>query len=438
NKININIDYSFSYDTLALFGGLDTNKVLNDIFQSVLYETVSTSKSSRYQLTYNNQANVKILALLIPNIKSDLTFYFNSTSQKYFQNTDQLFENMTVIVHGNYYQTLGASFRNLYEQKNVSVDLIANYETTNYDTDVMHFNNSQNVFTLSGEVKYFSKNEIIVPSVFGKYSIFNGKTLLGFGADITSRVNNNISLYAGLAWFQQQVTLLESNYPFMSTFPFNLVISYPFSAAENNSLEMGIKFNYNHINGKLTYFNYHSKNNNVPYMNQSISDSLLINELSYFAERDIKNSGINANINLKIWNILFSNNISYYFSTRDERVYASPDYTLAGKLYYMDLLFENNLNLKTGINYRYTGGQLPFIYDFEKSLQITSDLTPMVDYSEVPSSFQLDLFMAGTIKERATIFVTLENVLDTEYYIVPYYFKQPITLRFGVSWLLYD
>jgi hypothetical protein len=50
----------------------------------------------------------------------------------------------------------------------------------------------------------------------------------------------------------------------------------------------------------------------------------------------------------------------------------------------------------------------------------------------------LDLFLAGTIQERATVFVTLENVLNSEYYIVPYYIKQPITLRFGVSWLLFD
>jgi len=62
----------------------------------------------------------------------------------------------------------------------------------------------------------------------------------------------------------------------------------------------------------------------------------------------------------------------------------------------------------------------------------------MLNYSNVPSSFQLNLFLSGTIQERATIFVTLENVLDSEYYIVPYFIKQPITLRFGVSWLLYD
>ena len=65
-------------------------------------------------------------------------------------------------------------------------------------------------------------------------------------------------------------------------------------------------------------------------------------------------------------------------------------------------------------------------------------LTPLVNYSSVPASFQLDLFLAATIQKSATIFVTLENILNTEYYIVPYYFKQPITLRFGVSWLMYD
>jgi hypothetical protein len=101
-------------------------------------------------------------------------------------------------------------------------------------------------------------------------------------------------------------------------------------------------------------------------------------------------------------------------------------------------MFDNNLKLKMGINYRYTGGQIPFVYDYEKSLQLAQTLTPMVTFSAISPTFQLDLFLAGTVQEQATIFVTFENALDTEYYIVPYYFKQATTLRLGVSWLLYD
>ena len=431
DKININANYYYTYDTLALFGGLDTATILNDNFSPVLYE-YNNGVSSRYQVTYNNNANVKILTTLFPNSKTDLTFYFNSNSQKFIQNRDTLFSYLPTIIHDNYHQTIGVSLRNLYNVKEISLDLIANFESTTFNTDLLYSNNTENIFTLSGDLKLpLISSKYFVPSLFGKINNFNGVNMFGFGADISGSINNQISYYAGISWFEQQMSSFESGY---------YISDEHFSAkpSNNNSIEIGLKYSTKSIYGKISYFNFTSKNHSIPFIGQSGIDSLLVNELSYFSELDISNSGVNLNINYKLWKFLFSNNFSYYFSSRGERVYASPDYTLLGKLYYLDVLFDKSLNLKAGINYRFTGGQLPFVYDFEKSLQITQQLTPLVNYTSVPSSFQLDLFLAGTIQESATIFVTLENLLDTEYYVVPYYFKQPMTLRLGVSWLLYD
>ena len=438
DKVNINFSYNYSYDTLALFGGLDTNKMLNDNYSKVLYENVNNSNSLRYQLTYNNNGAVKIIAMLIPYTKSDLTFYMNSTSQKYFQNKDTLVNNMKSIVNDNYYQTYGFSFRNIFELPFVSVDVIANYEISKFSTDVLYDNYKQNIFTISGDIKYIAKQKYFIPSVFAKLNNFNGKIIYGLGFDVSGTINNKLTYYAGTSLFQQQVSILQKNYEnFPSVFP-SLIDKNPLRIAENRTVELGLKFNLNYVFGNISYFSYEFCNQAIPMIVQKQNDSLLVNELSYFSEQKIANNGINLNLNFILWKIIVSNNFSYYFSNKDERVYASPDYTLVGKIYYENLLFENNLNLKTGIKYFFNGVQHPFVYDFEKLLQISTELSPMLNYSNVPSSFQLNLFLSGTIQERATIFVTLENVLDSEYYIVPYFIKQPITLRFGVSWLLYD
>ena len=435
DEININANYFYSYDTLALFGGLDTSKMLNDNFSTVLYENLN-GKSSRYQLSYNNHANLKILTTLFPNSKTDLTFYFNSNSEKFVQNRDTLFSHIPVILHDNYQQTFGISLRNYYSQKHLSLDVIANYETTTYNTDVFYSNYSESIFTLSGVVKLpLISNKSFIPSFFGKANYFNGETMFGYGADISGSISKQLSYYAGISWFQKQISSFESRYLANKN---NLIYQSSPLPSDNNSLEVGVKFNFESFFGKISYFNFTSKNVATPFINQNYNDSLLVNELSYFTEKDISNSGINLNVNFRLWAFLFSNNFSYYFSSKEERVYASPDYTLAGQIYYINKLFSNNLKLKTGITYRFTGGQLPFVYDFEKSLQITNDLTPFVNYDTVPPSLQLDLVLAGTIQESATIFVTLENVLNTEYYLVSYYFKQPITLKFGVPWLLFD
>ncbi len=434
DKINIIANYFFSYDTLALFGGLDTSKILNENFSTVLYPSTNNI-SSRYQLTYNNQANIKILANLFPFIKSDLNFYFNSNSQKFFQNKSNTYKQLPSFVHGNYHHTFGISFRNLYEQEHIAIDVTANYETTSFNTDVLPSVNKQSVFSLSGEMKFPAfNNKYFIPSIFAKtsrISSIDNYNLFGFGADVSGLISNRLSYYAGISWFQQQAPLLEKDYHTWANY-------FPAKPSENNSIELGIKFNFESISGRISYFNFSSENHSTPSISQGNNDSLLVNEVSTFFNNSLSNSGLSLNVNFKFWKLIFSNNFSYYFTSRKERFYASPDYTLAGKIHFRNFLFNNNLDLKTGINYRFTGGQLPFVYDFEKSLQIMYELTPLVNYNSVPASFQLDLFMAATIQETATIFVTLENLLDTEYYIVPYYFKQPITLRFGVSWIMFD
>ncbi len=431
DKVNISANYFFSYDTLALFGGLDTNVMLNENFSPVLYES-SNGNSSRYKLTYDNSGSIKVLSDIFPNLQSDLTLYFNSSSQKFIQNTDKQYDRVPSINHGNYFHTYGVSLRNIYSLQAVLIDVIANYESSFFQADIFSNDFSQNIFSISGDIKLpIIKNEYFVPSVFGKVSRFGDNTLVGYGADISGSITNNFSYYAGASYFQKQVSILEKE------FYYNDKNNFPFPS-DNKTMEVGVKFKFDLAHGKISYFNYMSNNSVIPYTEAIVSDSLLINEISTYTSKNINNSGLNINIIAKLWKFTFSNNLSYYFNSREDRVYASPDYTLAGKIYYNDILFNNNLKLKTGVNYRYTGGQLPFVYDFETLAQITDALTPMVSFDSIPPSLQLDLFLAGTIQERATIFVTLENTLDSEYYIVPYYFKQPITLRFGVSWLLYD
>ncbi len=113
DKINITANYFYTYDTLALFGGLDTSSFENDNIAKVLYgSNSSNTKSYRYQLTYNHNANVKVLTTFVPNSKTDLTFYYNSTSQKFMQNKDTLASNLPIIKHDNFFQTFGVRFQN--------------------------------------------------------------------------------------------------------------------------------------------------------------------------------------------------------------------------------------------------------------------------------------------------------------------------------------
>ena len=141
-------------------------------------------------------------------------------------------------------------------------------------------------------------------------------------------------------------------------------------------------------------------------------------------------------------NLLFAANFSYYFGNRGYK--NIPDFSLSGGIYYVDTLFNSNLKLKTGINIYYAGKQNYFQYDFEKSTVVSlikhfgSDVPQLISNSFTKQAIQLDYFLAGTIKDAATIYIVFQNLLGSQYFIVPYYPKQSRGIRFGVSWELYN
>jgi hypothetical protein len=54
------------------------------------------------------------------------------------------------------------------------------------------------------------------------------------------------------------------------------------------------------------------------------------------------------------------------------------------------------------------------------------------------SSNQIDFFLAGQLQERAILYFVFENLLNSKYFIVPYYPKQERSVRFGVAWEFFD
>lgn len=158
--------------------------------------------------------------------------------------------------------------------------------------------------------------------------------------------------------------------------------------------------------------------------------------------KNVNKTSINLSANLTIWKVLFSTNASYYL-TNDDYNLDTPDFTLSGGLYYKDILFEDALDLKTGLSYFLYGNRYMSKYDFQSSLSYrhiynnTGSIVPLSNEMFSPD-FRLDFFAAGTIQKLATLYFTAENILGTQYYIVPYYPMPGLTIRFGVSWEFFN
>lgn len=431
----IRANYYFTNDSLALNGGLPTSSNVNGYYSNVLY-------SDRYQLSTNHYGDIKALATIFPNSKTDLTLYYQYDKQKFRQNANDKDANIPKIINDNSYQTIGMSFRNDYVNDYFNILASANYEFVDYSLEFMNTYQQENTFAVAGQLQLTPIESLIVPTFYAKYTNYANTSYLGFGGDVNIVLSDLLTLYGGLSFYSKPHSIMERYYSNAQNIPADYSLQKSPDKSKVKALEIAAKFNLDFFYANISYFTYSNTNAFKPIIN-NYADSLLINEISILESYSQSISGVNIDFNFRVWKLLFSNNVTYYFQTNNEDYTAKPDFSVAGKLYYINMLFNNNLRLKTGVNYRFTGEQPYFVYDFEKSMQtrfVTSDAggTHLIKNEIVPTSFQFDLFLAGTIQEVATVFLVLENVTANDYYIVPYYYKQPQMLRLGVSWILFD
>jgi hypothetical protein len=140
--------------------------------------------------------------------------------------------------------------------------------------------------------------------------------------------------------------------------------------------------------------------------------------------------GIGTSLSVQLWKILFENRAVFYLSNSENNDFVNglPAAVYRGGIYFNGMLFDGNLDLKTGFYFTYTGSQKT---DLPASPE--SYIPPEID-----PSYQVDFTLAGEIQERAVIYFTWENLLGEEYYIVPFYPMREAGIRFGLAWELFN
>jgi len=97
-----------------------------------------------------------------------------------------------------------------------------------------------------------------------------------------------------------------------------------------------------------------------------------------------------------------------------------PKFQFNTGVYYRNILFENNLNLKTGISFTYNH------YTRQPEFNYYNLFSPNVAL--------LNFEVAGEIQKKAMLYFRWENLTGENYFIVPFYPMPGRSIRFGVAW----
>ncbi len=404
NKINLSGDYSIVDSKLGMNNGVDVDSILKTTsdFTTIFYDNLTAPVLSPFLRQNVKQHNFRLgmLGKFLDSSPTKLDFYYMfGLNELDFTSNHLIFQNKDY--------TYGVNLEQNYNKDFVNVKLLVNYEKTimqrldYYSNEEYDFKNNSTYFSISPIITFSLLNKKLLPSIFYKHTNYSFdvpndfsqiKNQDGFGLDISYCLNNDYSFYAGYSTY-------------------NSIYNLNFSSAE-----IGVKINYSYLNLNLDAFNRKMSIDVYNFLGSPRTDA------DIYIYRPM--NGVNLKANLDIKPLLLETQTSYCYNYKNtsELLNLFPKVNFEGGIYYKNILFKENLNLKTGFKFYYNSemGCESFIF------------------TSIPSSLHVDFTLVGEIQKVAYVYFTWENILGKQYYLVPYYPMRGRNLHFGVSWELFN
>ncbi len=399
DNINLIGTYSFTKSLVGLNGGINVDSIasLTTDINSLLYDQLGAPVNFpfRNQSYKSHLFSLRLLGKFWNDSFTDLNIYYNFDYTELNQSADTTFYK---TVDRN--KVFGASLRQDFKKSIFDFNINGNFESGNLkyysltDTTFSYYPVSYRNASLSAAASAYLFDSTFIPSVFYKITNQSGSnyfpqangTYSGIGADMTYKPSERLKFYLGY-----------------SNFKTSSVYSY------SQNWEAGFTTTFNNFFADIKLFRKKDSHLIVPaglsYYNTSYNPDL---------------TGFGARLDYSCWKIFLETNTSIYTTPNSsELTYYLPKLNFTGGLYYKSILFEKNLDLKTGFVFYYTGQRN----------------SPLGELSPV---YKIDFTAVGEIQKVAYVYFTWENLTDNKYYIIPFYPMPPRNIRFGVAWELFN
>lgn len=410
-SLNFKFDMNYAKLERSLNGGLynsTSDTLLDPIFARVI-STDLYDKNNNLFLNLNVKYNPASLKTLLTDINISVRNYFREYrfgEKNLIPDTSRFFSNQHTIV----YSFDAKQYFYIEKSKSSDVNLLIgtnfSYVPGNFSSVFSYKNSTTN------SVENFSKEPL---SLFSRFNarIYNfnfsggirgeksgsGNNLFSFAeADYLAKLNESdfIKIYSGINYyFDRNIPQYAIEYSTENTFlPTQYVDSYFIN---------GILLSYNPVYLELKLYNY------------------LIDGNINFAKAVSTSAGFRTKY--------FNGNLSFETSSLSYL----PDFIFKSDIYYHNILFDNHLDFRTGINVKYMPEWKPPSYNSQTLNFYYSDNNPSIDY------FNMDFYVAGRIGKAnvAFTFANLFNKLNYTSSIYPFDNRGGLAnalARFSITW----
>ncbi|MFN4111176.1 MAG: hypothetical protein ACK4G1_02795, partial [Ignavibacteria bacterium] len=368
------------------------------------------------------------------NLQSHLNLYFVQSLREYRDNEQKV---DSIRVFDNHWsKILGISFKENVEFLFNRLEFKVNYERVIIESPFVFLKVVDNLFSFYGfyQIELFN---FLTPSLYAKMNKVDGidKNLYSFGSDLTFNLSRGMNFIIGLSRFQKLYSYDER---FFYNFNLNDFVS-------NIILASG-RFNFSNSDFKFSTEIYYKKEKN-PSIHTGFYSIEQNNSILNLPFEDFKAYGVKSDLSFSFWKLKSRIGLTYNDNQTEfgginyhKSIY--PRYQGQFEIFYRDLLFKSSLDLLAGLRVKvfssfagrsFSPSKLAFM-----DVRTYNDSLVNFSFITIPANFTIDLVASGKIKEAAIVYLSIENLLNRKFYLIPYYPANDIQFRFGINWEFYD
>lgn len=440
NQINLNFTYLYSKSINRFSEGVNLKNPLlapGEPIENIIYDNQRALmlNDDAYHKWTTHSINLEGLLKPFDISQTQLNLYFNQSLREFRDNEHKA--DSLKIFHNHWSKVFGLSLKENLNYLFNNLEIKLNYERIIIESP-FYFQNKLIDNHLSGYLFYqLNLLDFIQPAFYSKFSNYdhNNINYLSYGTDLTINLPYNFKFIFGFADFIQSLSYDER---YFNTF--NLTDN-----KTNNQLYFGnISYLSKNLKLSLEGFLRNTKYASEPTGYYSIEQNDYI--LNYFPSSESTFGG-KFDIKYSFWKL--NSSLSFIYNDRIQKFNGTtyhkiiqPRYQSRLEVYFNDILFKSSLDLIAGV--RINGFSSFSARNFSPSKLVLVDIRTYNDslfnYAsiKIPANFTIDLFASGRVKESAIVYLSLENVLDRKYYLIPYYPANDIQFRFGLMWEFYD
>jgi hypothetical protein len=369
-----------------------------DLFQFNIDSTRQNGLYLKHMISYTTQQRV------FYDIDSSSTYYNNF----YFDpvsSIDSIFENNMSNIG-----FVGGRFRN------VSIELFGQYDQLNYTQSFGLDTSFHNLYVGGGSSFCINNIKFNLLAKYGVHGYIKGDF---DGEIVVVKENDKFSFDGGIGYFFNEADLKFKKYS-----------SNHFKWENNNLLKqslLDINFQI-----KLKQIGLHFKSSAKVINNTLFYDSLSI------AFQDSSQAMISSFLlakDYRLWRFHFRTAVVYQL-TSDELLFPIPNIVGRQVLYYQKQIFKGSMKFQCGMSFSYATNYLGYGY-----MPAIGEFTKQGGRTEMGFYPRVDLFINTHLK-RAQIFLKYEHFNSgrslQKSYLAPGYPPMGKSLKFGVSWNMFD